>query len=295
VEFASVAKKDLKPLADLIRASAPGYDFLDASVLDGQIFGDPGYDASFVLQALEKGKPIGFLLGVARRQGEKRDGHIKFFCVHPKHRGKKIGNELFSEVERRFQKREAHDIHIGLCPFPYLITGVDSSDTSTVCFLLSRGYSQDGEAVDMTCDLGKLDFAGSKEDQALAKQMRVHRVKKEEWDKTFAAIRTKWPWWQPEIRAALDKGVAFAAEENGQAIAFAVSEPSNPGWFGPMGTLEAARGKGLGRILLLKCLETIKKNGSKQATITWVGPIAFYAKHCKARISRVNWHFLKRV
>jgi ribosomal protein S18 acetylase RimI-like enzyme len=295
MEFAAVNRKDLKALSALAQDSAEGYDFLDAKVLDAHSFGDPGYDGSFFLQAMEKGKPQGFILATVRRQGEQKTGHIKFFCIHPKARGRHLGNELFSEVERRFQKREAREIHVGLCPFPYLFSGVDSRDTATVCFLLSRGYDRQGDVVDMSADLARLDLALTKDEQQLAKEYKVRRAKPANFDVHLEPLRKAFPWWQPELRSALDKGGVFTAERDGQAVAFSAWGAANPGWFGPMGTLESERGKGLGRILLLKCLEALKKEGWKKALIPWVGPIPFYARHARASISRVGWHFLKRV
>jgi ribosomal protein S18 acetylase RimI-like enzyme len=295
MEFSAVTRKDLKALASLAQASVPDFGFLDGQVLEEQSLGDPGYDGSFFLQAVEAKKPVGFILGVTRREGEGRKGYLKFFCVHPKFRGRRFGNDLFSELERRFLKREVREVHAGLCPFPYFWSGVDSRDTATVCFLLSRGYERRGDVVDMSAELSKLSFDLSPEDQSLAKEFRVRRAKPEDWDKSFGLLRGAFPWWQAEIRSGLEKGWVFTAEREGQAVAFAAAGACFPGALGPLGTLEAERKQGLGRILMLKCLEQLKKQGQRRVTIPWVGPIPFYARFAGASISRVGWHFVKRL
>lgn len=48
------------------------------------------------------------------------------------------------------------------------------------------------------------------------------------------------------------------------------------GFFGPMGTLERERGKGIGAALLLDCLHAMAAYGYAYAVIGAVGPRAFY-------------------
>ena len=67
------------------------------------------------------------------------------------------------------------------------------------------------------------------------------------------------------------------------------------GWFGPMGTDPSLRGKGIGEVLLKRCLQDMKDWGLKTSIIPWVGPIGFYAHFANAVISRVFWRFEKRL
>ena len=63
--------------------------------------------------------------------------------------------------------------------------------------------------------------------------------------------------------------------------------------FGPMGTKPVFRGKGVGAILLKRCLDDQKKQGHAQSVIPWVGPIPFYARTVNARIDRIFWRYQK--
>jgi hypothetical protein len=58
-----------------------------------------------------------------------------------------------------------------------------------------------------------------------------------------------------------------------------------------MGTAEEARGLGVGRVLLRRCLADQAETGRQEAQIGWVGPIHFYARAIGARVERVFWLF----
>ena len=70
----------------------------------------------------------------------------------------------------------------------------------------------------------------------------------------------------------------FIALHQGRVVGFACYEASCRGYFGPGGVLEAHRGKGLGTVLLLESLRSMKEMGYAYAIIGGVGPKDFYAK-----------------
>jgi hypothetical protein len=86
--------------------------------------------------------------------------------------------------------------------------------------------------------------------------------------------------------------IALIEEE---IIAFSAYESNNrgTGWFGPMGTSEAARGKGVGGILLLRCMKDLKNLGFEKSIIPWVGPIPFYMHYVNSKVKRVFWRYEK--
>jgi GNAT superfamily N-acetyltransferase len=89
--------------------------------------------------------------------------------------------------------------------------------------------------------------------------------------------------------------VVFIAEEGAKVVSFCCGNATNPGFYGPTGTAESARGKGLARILLNKTLLAMKKDGHKVARIPWIGPIGFYAKFAGARLCPAYWQFSKKL
>ncbi len=58
-----------------------------------------------------------------------------------------------------------------------------------------------------------------------------------------------------------------------------------------MGTVPAAAGLGIGRVLLRRCLRDQYAAGVRRAQIGWVGPEPFYADAVGARIERVFFQF----
>ncbi len=84
---------------------------------------------------------------------------------------------------------------------------------------------------------------------------------------------------------------------NGEIIAFSEFETNNKGtgWFGPMSTSVNARGKGVGGVLLKRCMNEMKKMGFKTSIIPWVGPISFYMHYINSPVDRVFWRYEKKL
>ena len=89
---------------------------------------------------------------------------------------------------------------------------------------------------------------------------------------------------------------AFVATHTGQIRAFAcynVSAFENA--FGPIGADVEARGLGLGRVLLRRCMAELYALGHPYAEICWVRSFDFYAHTAGANISRVCWFLEKKI
>jgi len=70
----------------------------------------------------------------------------------------------------------------------------------------------------------------------------------------------------------------FIAVEEGAIIGFGCYDCTTIGFFGPTGVAEVARGRGVGKALLLSCLHSMRAVGYGYAIIGGVGPADFYAK-----------------
>jgi len=64
----------------------------------------------------------------------------------------------------------------------------------------------------------------------------------------------------------------------GSIIGFGCYDATALGFFGPVGVMEACRGRGTGKALLLACLLDMKLKGYGYAVIGAVGPAEFYRK-----------------
>ena len=92
--------------------------------------------------------------------------------------------------------------------------------------------------------------------------------------------------WADEIAAAYaNKPVTlYIAIHTGRVIGFGAYECTRRDFFGPTGVDPAFRSKGVGRALLLMCLQGLREMGYAYAIIGGAGPVAFYESACNARV-----------
>ncbi len=67
-------------------------------------------------------------------------------------------------------------------------------------------------------------------------------------------------------------------------LGFGCYDATVKGFFGPTGVDEAERGQGIGRALLLACLNAMKDEGYGYGIIGSAGPVDFYKKTCGATV-----------
>ncbi|WP_236613206.1 MULTISPECIES: GNAT family N-acetyltransferase [Rhodonellum] len=93
-------------------------------------------------------------------------------------------------------------------------------------------------------------------------------------------------YWSNEVEVAFSNmpPTCFIAQKEGEILGFACYETSSRNFFGPMGTSEFFRGQGIGEVLLVKSLLSMKEMGYAYAIIGGVGPADFYKKAVGATI-----------
>ncbi|MFM7628389.1 MAG: GNAT family N-acetyltransferase [Algoriphagus sp.] len=87
-------------------------------------------------------------------------------------------------------------------------------------------------------------------------------------------------YWKSEVEVAFSRQPVscWIAQRGNELLGFACYESTARNFFGPTGTLEYERGKGIGKLLLLKSLESMREMGYAYAIIGGVGPAEFYEK-----------------
>jgi GNAT superfamily N-acetyltransferase len=70
----------------------------------------------------------------------------------------------------------------------------------------------------------------------------------------------------------------YIATIDRELAGFAAYECTRRGFFGPTGVIDAARGKGIGKALLLASLWSLREMGYVYAIIGAAGPVRFYQK-----------------
>lgn len=81
-----------------------------------------------------------------------------------------------------------------------------------------------------------------------------------------------------DVAFARQPVACLLAMRDQRILGFACYEATCRDFFGPMGVLEAARGKGVGTALLLAALHAMRAQGYAYAIIGGVGPEDFYAR-----------------
>ena len=92
-------------------------------------------------------------------------------------------------------------------------------------------------------------------------------------------------YWKSEVEVAFSRQPVsvWLAQRGNQILGFACYESTARNFFGPTGTLESERGKGIGKVLLIKSLESLREMGYAYAIIGGVGPAEFYEKTVGAK------------
>lgn len=93
-------------------------------------------------------------------------------------------------------------------------------------------------------------------------------------------------YWKSEVEVAFARQPVscWIAQRGNELLGFACYECTARNFFGPTGTKESERGKGIGKVLLIKSLESLREMGYAYAIIGGVGPAEFYEKAVEAKI-----------
>lgn len=93
-------------------------------------------------------------------------------------------------------------------------------------------------------------------------------------------------YWKSEVEVAFARQPVsvWLAQRGSDILGFACYETTARNFFGPTGTLERERGKGIGTILLIKALQSMREMGYAYAIIGGVGPAEFYQKAVNAQL-----------
>jgi GNAT superfamily N-acetyltransferase len=174
--------------------------------------------------------------------------------------------------------------------FPnYLMPGIDPFYSEAICFFERLGYKKIGDTSNLVADLSLQDYNTDADEKLLLKEkIIIRRAEEKDRAKLFNWLLKNFAAWSGEVISAFQNNpiTLFIAEQDGNLLAFSANEGNNKGtgWFGPMGTDPALRGKGVGGILLKKCLKDMKEMGFVKATVPWVGPIPFYMHYADAKV-----------
>lgn len=247
------------------------------------------------------GPVIGFAFGslCPELDGRPATGHLDLFAVDPAHRERGHGRALLAALEGRLITAGAARLRIRGNPPHFAWPGIDVRYTPAVCLAAATGYERLPDADNMLVDLAAADLETEADEQRLAAAgIEVRRARPEDGQALAAWVDGEFGGaWSQEAAMALrkDPPALHVAVRDGAFLGFAGQGMQRAALFGPMGTAEAARGLGIGAVLLRRCLADQREAGIGTAEIGWVGPVRFYSKTVGARLGRVFWTFEKSV
>ncbi|MDZ7372935.1 MAG: GNAT family N-acetyltransferase [candidate division KSB1 bacterium] len=289
---------DIPELLALWSSSFP-YDPLNPELVREKIWQDPDFDPDLNVGVVRGGRLVAFVSAVSRPQYAPGIGWIKLVAL-PLGQGETVAVALLEEIESRLAQRGARVVQLFDSAPNYLLPGLDPRYTAFLAFAEEHGYRRFDCTANLEAPLAGKDFDTAGDEARLASQgIEVRRAGPEDWEATIAALSRYFPQWVPEARRTFDNDPVslHLALYKGRVVGFAAYDANNlgTGWFGPMGTHPRWRGRGIGRVLYLRCLRDLQAQGHTKAIIPWVGPIGFYFRVSGATVVRVFWRYRKRV
>ena len=131
-------------------------------------------------------------------------------------------------------------------------------------------------------DLKENDYENCLQDKGIS----IHKAHIADKSRILAFVRTNFNEnWANECEYALVSNpiYCYIAVKNKEPIGFACYDASSKNFFGPLGVKETERHHGVGKVLLHKCLESMKESGYAYAIIGWVeDALEFYKKEVDA-------------
>ena len=234
---------------------------------------------------------------------------VKLFAVASEWRQRRVATRLFDELEVQLRDTGAGHAVAMAAGNNRLTQGLDVRYTAALCFLAARGYERTGVTQDMVVDLERTDLetvegggrcgrhtvsAGDGRGTGPGYTRGVARELA--YPAPGAHLGRRWAYLATLGLGRPPAAVQVAEEAaSGAFLGFGATHVARWGVLGPMGVAERARGRGVGAVLLKRCLRDLRADGFEQGEIYSVGPIAFYAKTVQAVVSRVLYQFAKRL
>lgn len=277
---------DEAALIALWNAAMP-YDRIDEATLRTRVLLDPNFDPHGLLVAAQAGELLGFCLSLARQvplygQGLEPDrGWITAFGVHPSHRRRGIGRALFEAALSRLAGMGRRLVLISPYTPNYFIPGVDpDAYPEAMAFLRNGGWQVASTPISMRANLTGLRIPPDilALEQRLAREgIAIRPVRPADLPTLmpFIARHFGWDWYrfaQEYLLQLFGPGsdeIAFFVATMGEEIVGYCQQRRER--FGPFGVMPALRNRGIGRLLLFRCLEAMLAKGFHCAWFLWTG------------------------
>lgn len=224
-------------------------------------------------------------------------GFIDLIAVTQTARSQGIGSLLLANAEEDLRSSGCSTARVGANSPYYLWPGVDVRYLPALAFFHKSGYRQSGMALSLAVpeDINRFDVRPY-ERKLLTQQISIRKANAEDCEWLKRDLRSKWTSsWIDQVLAAVsprtiasnfgDSGLYVACREE-RCVGFCAWGVNRPNQVGPLGTDPQCRGRGVGRVLLLRCLEDQVARGIAPIELSWAGPLGFFSRHFGATTSR---------
>lgn len=264
------------------------HDPIDPAAFRTKVLLDPNFNPVGLLVAEEAGELVGFVLALVRqvplfRQGlEPELGWITAFGVHPARRRQGIGRQLFDAALGPMAAMGRKRILIAPYTPNYFIPGVDIyAYPEAVAFLHATGWQTVSTPISMRAELTGFQIP----DEILAREEQLRRedgivvrpVASTDLPELmpFLVEHFGWDWYRfaqeylLELYGPGSDQICFLVAKQGARIVGYCQQRRER--FGPFGVMPEMRNKGIGRILLFRCLQAMRAKGFHCAWFLWTG------------------------
>lgn len=269
--------------------AAMTHDRISSNIFRTQVLLDPNFTPENLPVAVEDGRVVGFVLALTRQvplflQGlEPEKAWITAFGVHPDYQRRGIGRALFEHVLGRLRAEGRKTVDISPYVPNYFVPGVDvAAYPGTIAFLEQAiGFRTLYRAISMGADLSGF--------QIPPEILELER-RREEGDgitirpvtaadlpelMPFIVRHFGWDWYRHaqayllELFGGSPHQICFlVARERGRIVGYCQQRGER---FGPFGVDPECRNKGVGRLLLFRCLEMMSARNVYFAYFLWTG------------------------
>ena len=272
------------------------HDRINASGFRTRVLLDPNFHPAGLLVAEAQGNPVGFVLSIARQvplflQGlEPEVGWITAFGVRSSFQRQGIGRALFERAIARLAELGRERILISPYTPNYFIPGVDvDAYPAAVAFLAASGWRTISQPISMRVELTGFRIPpeiAALETRLAGERITVRLVQPADLPELMPFIATTfgWDWYRfaqeylLELFGPGSDQICFLVATQASTGASALGDERIVGYcqqrrerFGPFGVAPEMRNKGIGRVLLFRCLAEMPAKGFQCAWFLWTG------------------------
>jgi ribosomal protein S18 acetylase RimI-like enzyme len=277
------AADDLDGVLRLLAEALP-QDPISRARFARQVLLDPNFLAAGAPVARRGGEAIGFCLALARQaplenaSPDSDRGYITLLAVHPAHRRRGVGAGLLAAAEAFLRAQGRATVLVSPYAPGYFLPGVDvEAYAGAHAFFLCHGYKEIYRPIAMEAPLWGWqppEWLGLRAAALQADGVTCEPYHPELTLPLLQFAREEFPGdWARVVREAMGRILLgepperlTIAYEAGRVLGFAHWENER---FGPIGVAKAARGRGLGHVLMFQALAAMRAQGLRAAWFLW--------------------------